>query len=291
MKVDEYYQTIESLPDPLRSELKGLDPDTAALVQEVRFRAGQPVQFTIGGRLRSARELLPCAQAAAVMGSQALQQCFLSLCRYSAYAYEEELRQGFFTLPGGSRIGAAGVRGPHGFSSVTSLNLRVARCLTCKLPQKLLPVLDELRGGVLVAGVPGSGKTTFLRSIIRYLEKSDRIFCVADERGELLPPSRGARCDVYTRCPKAEAITMALRCMNPQAIVCDELGTEADAAAVEAGLASGVVFLASVHCDLPEHLSQKPQLARLLHTGAFETAVFLDGRQRPGQAIRVERLA
>lgn len=84
---------------------------------------------------------------------------------------------------------------------------------------------------------------------------------------------------------------MALRCMNPQAIICDELGTQADAAAVEEGLASGVVFLASVHCDRPEHLERKPQLARLLHTGAFETVVFLDGRLCPGKAVRVERLA
>ncbi|MDD6320208.1 MAG: ATPase, T2SS/T4P/T4SS family [Oscillospiraceae bacterium] len=289
--MDEYYTVIESFPEPLRSELRGLEPEIAARVQEVRLRRGQPVQFTIGGRLRSAREVLPCSQAACAVGQQALQQCFLTLCRYSAYAYEDELRQGFFTLPDGCRVGVAGVKGPHGFAVVTSLNLRVSRSLTCELPKKLLPILDDLRGGVLVAGVPGSGKTTFLRSIIRYLEKSDRVFCVADERGELLPPSYSVHCDVYTRCSKAQAITMALRCMNPQAIICDELGTQADAAAVEEGLASGVVFLASVHCDRPEHLERKPQLARLLHTGAFETVVFLDGRLCPGKAVRVERLA
>ena len=97
-------------------------------------------------------------------------------------------------------------------------------------------------------------------------------------------------CDVYTRYPKAKAIEMALRCMNPQAIVCDELGTEADAAALEAGLASGVVFLASVHCDSIEHLESRPQLARLLHTGAFATAVLLEGRSHPGVAARVVAL-
>lgn len=83
---------------------------------------------------------------------------------------------------------------------------------------------------------------------------------------------------------------MALRCMNPQAIVCDELGTEADAAALEAGLASGVAFLASVHCDKIEHLEQRPQLARLLRTGAFETAVLLEGRSHPGSVVQVVAL-
>lgn len=71
---------------------------------------------------------------------------------------------------------------------------------------------------------------------------------------------------------------MALRAMNPQYIVCDELGTRRDAAALEEGIASGATFLASVHCDAPESLTRKPQLARLLATGAFGAAVFLTGR-------------
>ena len=51
-------------------------------------------------------------------------------------------------------------------------------------------------------------------------------------------------------------------------------------------MASGVVFLASVHCDSIEHLESRPQLARLLHTGAFATAVLLEGRSHPGVAAR-----
>ena len=55
-------------------------------------------------------------------------------------------------------------------------------------------------------------------------------------------------------------------------------------------MASGVVFLASVHCDSIEHLESRPQLARLLHTGAFATAVLLEGRSHPGVAARVVAL-
>ena len=53
---------------------------------------------------------------------------------------------------------------------------------------------------------------------------------------------------------------MALRCMNPQVIVCDELGTPGDAEAVAQGVASGVVFFATVHCDDPAGLRKKPEL-------------------------------
>ncbi len=57
---------------------------------------------------------------------------------------------------------------------------------------------------------------------------------MACEAGSL-PRAAQIRCDVYARCTKAEGIAMALRCMNPQVIVCDELGTPGDAEAVARG--------------------------------------------------------
>ena len=144
-------------------------------------------------------------------------------------------------------------------------------------------------GGLLLAGPPGSGKTTLLRSLVQKLCEGDALVSVIDERGELmtceagsLPRAAQIRCDVYARCTKAEGIAMALRCMNPQVIVCDELGTPGDAEAVAQGVASGVVFFATVHCDDPAGLRKKPALAALLDTGAFAKAAFLSGRSRPG---------
>ena len=289
--MDEYYRILESLPPALRTPLAKLDAHYAPHIQEIRLRLGQPVQFTICGRLCPAAKFLPGTGLPAALETDTLRDCFLQLCRRSVYAYEDELKQGYFTLPGGSRVGVAGVCGPAGFADITSLNLRVARQVPCVLPPQLRRTLDALNGGILVVGTPGSGKTTFLRSIIRYLDTARRIFCVADERGELLTAGHTVHCDVYTRCTKAQAIQMALRCMNPQVIVCDELGTQADLQAVEAGLACGVVFVASVHCDTLEALNRKPPTARLLAMGAFETLVLLDGRVNPGHAVKVRTLA
>lgn len=296
--MDEYYTVVRDLPQPLRTALLHLPSSKAASVQEIRLRSNRPVQFTIQGRLIPAPALLPSSCNLEVLSPETVQQCFLSLCGHSAYAYEQELRRGYFTAANGSRIGVAGLYSPEGIAVVYALNLRVARWVTCPLPTRVQQALRELHGGILVAGVPGSGKTTFLRSMIAYLSQRDRIFCVVDERGELVPQTaerEGDRpllnCDVYTRVSRTEGIRMALRCMNPQAIVCDELGTAEDAAALEEGLASGVVFLASVHCDTPEHLYQKPQLVRLLKTGAFSMAVFLSGRECPGTVTRMVNLS
>ena len=59
--MDEYYSVIQFLPEPLRTELKAMPPERAARVQEIRLRAGQAVQFTVGGAWQPAQQLLPAA--------------------------------------------------------------------------------------------------------------------------------------------------------------------------------------------------------------------------------------
>ena len=135
--MDEYYRILESLPPALRTPLAKLDAHYAPHIQEIRLRLGQPVQFTICGRLCPAAKFLPGTGLPAALETDPLRDCFLQLCRRSVYAYEDELKQGYFTVQGGCRIGVAGCRGPGGFSAVTSLNLRIARWLTCPLPPEL----------------------------------------------------------------------------------------------------------------------------------------------------------
>ena len=85
--MDEYYSVIQFLPEPLRTELKAMPPERAACVQEIRLRAGQAVQFTVGGAWQPAQQLLPAAQTALAIGPRMLRSCFAALCRDSAYAY------------------------------------------------------------------------------------------------------------------------------------------------------------------------------------------------------------
>ena len=57
--MDEYYSVIQFLPEPLRTELKAMPPERAACVQEIRLRAGQAVQLTVGGAWAAGRSSLP----------------------------------------------------------------------------------------------------------------------------------------------------------------------------------------------------------------------------------------
>lgn len=107
--MDEYYRILESLPPALRTPLAKLDAHYAPHIQEIRLRLGQPVQFTICGRLCPAAKFLPGTGLPAALETDTLRDCFLQLCRRSVYAYEDELKQGYFTVQGGCRIGGSGL--------------------------------------------------------------------------------------------------------------------------------------------------------------------------------------
>ena len=77
------------------------------------------------------------------------------------------------------------------FLAVTSLNLRIARWLTCPLPSELETYIATPAGGLLLAGPPGSGKTTLLRSLVQKFCEGETIVSVIDERGELMACESG----------------------------------------------------------------------------------------------------
>ena len=73
--MDEYYRILESLPPALRTPLAKLDAHYAPHIQEIRLRLGQPVQFTICGRLCPAAKFLPGTGLPAALGSLSSSTC------------------------------------------------------------------------------------------------------------------------------------------------------------------------------------------------------------------------
>ena len=91
-------------------------------LQEIRIRAGRPVLALCGNREYRSETV--------VKGGQ-LQEILAYLSGYSLYAYEDEVRQGYLSLPGGHRVGIAGRAVlEHGkirtVADVSSLNIRFA---------------------------------------------------------------------------------------------------------------------------------------------------------------------
>ena len=67
--------------------------------REVRIRVGQPL-LLCGSRETAVPSLLP--------DPKQMSSLLLAFCGQALYAHEEQLRQGYLTLPGGHRVGVCG---------------------------------------------------------------------------------------------------------------------------------------------------------------------------------------
>lgn len=99
----------------------------------------------------------------------------------------------------------------------------------------------------------------------------------------------GPRTDVLDGCPKALAVPMLLRTMNPQVIAVDEITMEEDILAMTMAANCGVRLLATIHAASVEELTRKPLYTRLLETQVFRHAVCIH-RTGAGRIYQVEEL-
>ena len=129
-----------------------------------------------------------------------------------------------------------------------------------------------------------AAKRRSLRDLVRQLSCGDGIppqrITLVDERGEVAVMYRGQpqmdvgpRTDVLDGCPKALAIPMALRAMNPQIIAVDEITVREDLQAMTQAAGCGVALLATIHAADAAELEQKPLYRELLANRVFRQAV------------------
>ena len=299
---DRYYSAVAQLPQPWAARLGAVSPPQAAEITEVRLRSGCPAAVTKRGEalfVADGGALTPPRSGLPMLSHSALQECFLCLCRYSAFSYEAQLRRGYFTLPGGHRVGVAAQAAWDGDKllqpkNITSLNIRIARPLPLAEPEAWRQLLAAPRPRVLIAGPPGSGKTTVLRALAQLLSAQGRRVAVLDERCELFPVAGDGfcfaqpwNCDVLSGWPKAVGMEQALRALSPEVFLCDELGS-GEAAGLLDSLNSGVGFVATIHADTWQELTAKTQMRLLLQANGVRRAVFLCGEGLPGR-IREQR--
>ncbi len=281
-----FRQAAALMPGPLRRGLEGLDGGTQSRAEEIRLRAGRPP--TVAGPWGER----PVPGCEALVTPEDLSLVLEIATRASAHTALEQVRQGFFTVQGGHRVGICGsavVREGEvrSLRQVSSLAVRVAR----EIPGASDGIRDKLWDGgalqsTLILSPPGSGKTTLLRDLIRALSdgagRPPLRVGAADERGELaamwggVPQFHiGAHTDVLDGCPKGTGLLMLLRGMNPQVLAADEITAPADIAALETAANCGVALLATAHgADLAD-LTRRPLYRRLLALGIFRRLVVI----------------
>lgn len=266
-------------------------------LQEIRLRADRPVLLINGQRECYINESgLPVQEAgqAKRTDSRQMQDIVNHICQYSLYAFADELKQGYLTVPGGHRIGISGQVVLSGQGSVQSIknisymNIRISHEVK-GAADSIMPFMYE-KGefhNVMIISPPGCGKTTLLRDLIRQVSDGNRFgkgrtVGVVDERSEIAGSYQGlaqndvgGRTDVMDACPKALGMMMLLRSMAPRVIAVDELGEKEDIHALGQAVLSGVGLMVTIHGEGMEDVKHRLYLQELLKRRYFKRYVVL----------------
>lgn len=293
-------EILPYLPPVLREIVCRLPGEVLKQLEEIRLRLGKPLIVGLPGKDRLVGEggaLVEEMDRAYRVTEDDIQRVTQLVSGCSLYAFEEELKNGFITLPGGHRVGLAGRAVVENgrvktIKHITAVNIRLSREVT-GIAGPLLPYLFDCKTAsilhTLIFSPPRCGKTTLLRDLVRQIsngvpELNIPGFTVGlvDERSELAGCCRGVpqrdvgiRTDVLDGCPKAEGMIILLRSMSPQVIATDEIGSREDVAALEEVFNAGVKVLVTVHGSSLAELSSRPSLSYLLGLKVIERFVLL----------------
>ncbi|SDB15177.1 stage III sporulation protein AA [Ruminococcaceae bacterium FB2012] len=275
-------------------------------VHEIHLRRGGFLSVSFGGRelfVSSDGVLKESADTAVQIFDEDIEYTYRTSLKNSLHSFENEIKQGYITSEGGNRVGFCGrAVCPDVFSGtvstvkeITSVNIRIA--------SEIIGCSDDIYGSafadgicsLIIAGPPSSGKTTVLRDLCRRLSGKYRVSLI-DERGELAAVSEGRavndigpRTDVFTGYPKLTAIMTAVRVMDPQVLICDEVGAGDELSAYRYAVNSGVKVIATCHASSLEELLKRPVISELIKDNAFDKAVFLGSGKLVGRMLSCHR--
>ncbi len=156
MKAEESFLHIFSVG--LRPILERLDLQN---LQEIRLRAGLPLLVKHGGReyfVSENGELTATMQNVRSVTKRELQETMEYMANRSMYAFEDEIRQGFLTLPGGGELTAT----MQNVRSVTKRELQ--ETMEYMANRSMYAFEDEIRQGFLT--LPGGHRVGLAGKII-----------------------------------------------------------------------------------------------------------------------------
>lgn len=215
-------------------------------LEEIRIRLGRQAYVVASGR----------SIIINVIATQSeMSQILTAASHGSLYAYRDCIIKGYIPLADGIRVGVVGRAGVE-MSKITGIY--DINEISVRIPHPVRVECDELlslarAGSLLVYSPPGEGKTTLLRELSRRLAsgRAARRVAVIDTREELAWGLEGSELlvTVLSGYPRREGIEIAVRTMNTQHLVCDEIGNIEDSSAIIEAQGAGVPLLASCHAS------------------------------------------
>lgn len=297
-------EVLPFLPSNLQKIINTIPPRYLETLEEIRLRQDRPLVLGVGDRdffVRKEGVLETSPSSGYIVSALDLEKVIHNISGYSLYALEEELKNGYMTLPGGHRVGLTGKAVLENsrvktLKHLSGLNIRICREIKGIADNLIRHLIDRKAKNIyhtVIFSPPRCGKTTLLRDLVRQISDgipglnfAGRTVGVVDERSEIAGCHRGVpqmdvgvRTDVLDGCPKAQGMMMLLRAMSPDVIVSDEIGRMEDIQALEEVFNAGVRVIITIHGSSLKELANRPALKYLLQLNIIDRFVLL-GRSR-----------
>ena len=269
---------IEKFPPRYRDALDKIVKEKGGNLEEIRMKAGEKILVYARGKEHTVDIILSQKDIEGILNN---------ILEYSVYAHQEELMNGFVTIPGGHRIGICGKAVKSGgiiktIKEVSSLNIRCTKEIIGVSQTLMRHIFDQKRiRSCLIVSPPKCGKTTLIRDIVRNLSYSGYRVGLVDERSEIAGMYQGIsqndlgpRTDILDGFGKAEGMIMMIRAMSPEVICSDEIGKEDDARAVYESLCAGISVITTIHGNSYQEIRQS-KISELIQDQIFERIFFL----------------
>ncbi len=285
------------LGQKLSRYIEKLPTSTLCNISEIRLRAGGAVSVTVGNKNiivhNENNEPLTLSLSENT-------EVFTRLCGGTVFKYENQIKNGYITIQGGHRVGFCGTAVYEGDKIVTVKDITT---VTFRISRQIKNAAREIIGNIinndkiysaLIVSEPCGGKTTILSDLARLISNMGKRCAVVDERGEICSVFDGVAqkeignlTDILNGYSKGDGMMTALRCLSPQLIICDEIGSRADTDAMLEAMNAGVPVIATAHATNEDDLLGRPQIERLIDYGAVDKIFFLQGNANPGVLRKV----
>jgi len=257
---------IECLPNYVITQSARLDH-----FEEIRMRVNLPLVFSIGTKNYLTNTIVTHVD---------IEKTVTLLCKNSLHSFGETLKKGYIPFEDGYRIG---VCGKAIVDNDTIINVCNISSINIRLPGEKIDIEGdtikklEPEKGALIYSVPGGGKTTFLRNIIKIYSTPphNKRICVIDTKSEIFIKNMHQNCpiDLLDAYPKNSGIEIAVRNLSPQLIICDEIGLDDDTNILAECKNSGTGLVCTAHAKNLNELLSRKNIKTLHDIGVFGTYI------------------